>query len=312
MMKAIALQIALAALTLHLHQVESVSAFSAPSLHHVTSAYATRQSSTVTFSRGTEENHFRNAGVGSFSNAHDDCSSVADKASEEAARLLARAKRIRDSIPVAEDTSNDASVDTTKSAHPSVGYRIYVDIGRESGTWMDPRWGASGKRIEFTLDVEFLTPNADGTSGVDTSLANEKVVARMVKDNFGGKSSPVRVVSSSRNARLRGGFDKMACHGGGYRIDVGGGNRQSVARFFVDTEGTPETGSSYGDIFVPKGPLYFSIPCFGTGVTNLSTKESPVTVRQIGWHTGWRREESRIVGTFKAKKIDEARIADKY
>jgi hypothetical protein len=104
----------------------------------------------------------------------------------------------------------------------------------------------------------------------------------------------------------------MTCCGGGYRIDVGGANGQSVVRFFVETEGTPETGSSYGDISVPKGPLYFSIPCFGNSVANLSIKESPVTVRQIGWHTGWRREESRIVGTFRAKKIEEARIVDKY
>ena len=52
---------------------------------------------------------------------------------------------------------------------------------------MDPRWGASGKRIEFTLDVKFLS---------DT-LANQTVVNRMVKDNFGGTSSPVYELTSA-------------------------------------------------------------------------------------------------------------------
>ena len=36
-------------------------------------------------------------------------------------------------------------------------YRQYNDIGREDGTWMDPKWGASGRRIEFTVDVCFYS-----------------------------------------------------------------------------------------------------------------------------------------------------------
>ena len=235
-------------------------------------------------------------------------------ASEEAARLLAKAKAIRESIPDEQpeistaigDEVDDKTASTTAEA---AGFRLYCDIGREDGTWMDPRWGASGTRIEFTLDVEFALPAAD-ESGVDISLANEAICDKMVKDNFGGKSSKVRSLKSLKSARLRGGFDKMRCDGGGYRIDVGGGN--SVCRFFVECEGTPERGGSYRDIWIPKGCLYFSIPCFGNSVTNLSAKEGPITVRQIGWHTGWRREESRIVGVFRAKKLEEARRIDKY
>ena len=237
-------------------------------------------------------------------------------ASEEAARLLAKAKEIRESIPeepeasTAVTSSSTSEVeDQTTSAATAAGYRLYCDVGRENGTWMDPRWGASGSRIEFTLDVEFALPTAD-ESGVDVSLANDATCDKMVKDNFGGKSSQVRSLKSLKSARLRGGFDKMRCDGGGYRIDVGGGN--SVCRFFVECEGTPERGGTFGDIWIPKGCLYFSIPCFGNSVTNLSAKEGPMTVRQIGWHTGWRREESRIVGVFRAKKLEEARRIDKY
>mmetsp|Transcript_13266 Transcript_13266/g.22077 ORF Transcript_13266/g.22077 Transcript_13266/m.22077 type:complete len:280 (-) Transcript_13266:33-872(-) len=218
-------------------------------------------------------------------------------ASEEAARLLAKAREIRESIP--EQQPEAADDQTASSATTAAGYRLYCDLGREDGTWMDPRWGASGKRIEFTLDVEF-----------DISLANDAICLKMVKDNFGGKSSAVRTVKSLKSARLRGGFDKMQCYGGGYRIDVGGGN--SVCRFFVECEGTPERGGTFGDVWVPQGCLYFSIPSFGNTVSNLSAKECPITVRQIGWHTGWRREESRIVGIFRAKKLEDARRIDKY
>jgi hypothetical protein len=234
-------------------------------------------------------------------------------ASMEAARLLARAKEIRESIPeqtealtVVTDEFDDQTSSTSTTA---AGYRLYCDVGREDGTWMDPRWGASGRRVEFTVDVEFALSFAD-EMGADGSLANDETCEKMVKDNFGGKSSQVRTVKSLKSARLRGGFDEMRCNGGGYRIDVGGGN--SVCRFFLECDGTPKRGGTFGDVWIPKGCLYFSIPCFGNSVTNLSAKEGPITVRQIGWHTGWRREESRIVGVFRAKKLEEARKIDKY
>ena len=35
----------------------------------------------------------------------------------------------------------------------------------------------------------------------------------------------------------------------------------------------------------------------------ISTKEGTVTVKQIGWHTGWRREESRILGMFRMQQL---------
>jgi hypothetical protein len=105
----------------------------------------------------------------------------------------------------------------------------------------------------------------------------------------------------------------MKCSSGGaYRIDKTNKRGQSDAlRFYVWTEGTPETGSNNGDVYVPSGGLYFSIPCFGASVHQISSKgEMPVTVRQMGWHTGWRRQESRIVGIFKAVPIEQARKRD--
>ena len=64
---------------------------------------------------------------------------------------------------------------------------------------MDPRWGASGKRIKFAIDVHFLT-----SDGGEASIASSDVAEHMVKDNFGGTSSPVYVLNSSPNAHLQG------------------------------------------------------------------------------------------------------------
>jgi len=64
---------------------------------------------------------------------------------------------------------------------------------------MDPRWGASGKQIKFTIDVDFLT-----SDGGEASIASLDLAERMVKDNFGGTSSPVYVLNLSPNTHLQG------------------------------------------------------------------------------------------------------------
>lgn len=41
--------------------------------------------------------------------------------------------------------------------------------------------------------------------------------------------------------------------------------------------------------------------------------EGIISVRQVGWNTGWRREESRILGVFRAvPSIEKARRVDGY
>lgn len=183
-------------------------------------------------------------------------------------------------------------------------YRLYVDIGREDGTWMDARWGASGKRIPLSLDVKLFT----------NKLADPTVSALMVNDNGMGTTSPVYTVQTAKFARLKGGFDKMACYGGAYRVDGGGnGGGQYTLRMVIQVEGTKaDQNYMYGDLSIPKGGLYFSLPCFGGKISQLSMKEGPVTVRQSGWHTGWRRKESRIVGVFNAKPLAVAQQRDSY
>jgi hypothetical protein len=64
---------------------------------------------------------------------------------------------------------------------------------------MDPRGGARGKLIQFTIDADFFT-----SDGGEASIASSDVAERMVKDNFGGTSSPVYVLNLSPNAHLQG------------------------------------------------------------------------------------------------------------
>jgi hypothetical protein len=276
------------------------------------------------------------------SNSDDDDDDDGRIISKEAQQLLARAKEIRESLEEEEITSStttmpgksDKSINNNsiyinnkytspfnvpideKRKCDSIGYRLYVDIGREDGTWMEPRWGASGKRIECTIDVSFLLPSSPVSTDQDSSLANEEITGNMVKDNLSGTSSSVRILHSAPKARLRNGFDEMNVNGGGYRIDVGENKGQrmpssNTARFYLDVNGTEEM-TTFGDISIPKGCLYFSLPCFGSNVKNLSSKEGIVTVRQIGWHTGWRRVESRIIGVFRVVPIDKAKARDGF
>jgi hypothetical protein len=274
---------------------------------------------------------------------------------EEAKRLLERAKELRAEAEAAssallalqrgsgkrgeersEATSVSSTAESSVVAAPSnpfslqpakrnenVGgedaghheYRLHLDIGREPGTWMDRRWGASGRRVEFTLDVRFTArpgiggDDEDGETGADR---HQQAVAPPFGDDDGAsrllrgpRPSEFWALETAPYARMRAGFDRMRCEGGAYRIekkDPGKGRpqRDGVIRFCVRVEGTAD----YGDVSIPPGYLYFSLPAFSCHLSRLSRKPGPVTVRQVGWNTGWRREESRIVGVFLATPLE--------
>jgi hypothetical protein len=172
--------------------------------------------------------------------------STEDDLRAEAHLLLRRAQELRATLPPVDETKRLLRTNNMEGTGPNtpwrvphnivngVGYRLQLDIGREEGTWMDPRWGASGRRIALTLDVLF-----SGT------LADKECRENMVKDNFGGSSSSVYRLETAPAARLRNGFGQMACNGGSYRVDSGGNGKQT-ARFYVSVDGTPERGSPYG------------------------------------------------------------------
>lgn len=249
----------------------------------------------------------------------------------------AKAKAIRESIPsTTDDTKSSAngiitddltanvqnefalplppSSDDSPGYSTNNNYKLTVDIGRESGTWMDPRWGASGRRIEFTLDVSFpiASQSPEFSNHEETvPLASRDIAKSLLKcvTSQSNSVSQAYKVLHAPYARLKGGFDKMAILDGGYCIETSSSNRKSsTLRFCISVAGTDD-GSSYGDVSIPIGYLYFAIPYFGIrsndGKMAVSTKEGTVTVKQMGWHTGWRREESRILGTFRMKQMNQ-------
>eukprot|EP00980_Cylindrotheca_fusiformis_P001163 scaffold321_cov95-Cylindrotheca_fusiformis.AAC.4 len=204
-------------------------------------------------------------------------------------------KKTKNRTTVAVIKRSEWSVEPSRGpTSSSMIYRLYIDIGREDGSWMHPRWGASGRRLEGTLDVCF-----------SSIPASKEVQDGMVEDNQIGKSSDVMMVETATKARFKGGFDGVKVQPGGYRLDNGG-----TIRFYVSVEGTEN-----GDVSLPQGNLYFSLPCFrtrsGEGII-LSATNGLCSVRQVGWNTGWRRQESRIVGVFRAVPIHKAQLADGY
>eukprot|EP00571_Detonula_confervacea_P014563 CAMPEP_0172308678 /NCGR_PEP_ID=MMETSP1058-20130122/9203_1 /TAXON_ID=83371 /ORGANISM="Detonula confervacea, Strain CCMP 353" /LENGTH=309 /DNA_ID=CAMNT_0013021151 /DNA_START=60 /DNA_END=989 /DNA_ORIENTATION=+ len=253
-------------------------------------------------------------------------------AAAEAKQLLAKAKAIRDSLPATTEESGTKTISSIPVPERKIlsdfalqsqsldnSYRLYLDIGREPGTWMDPRWGASGRRIECTIDVSFVKQMEDGDI---ISPEPENGIISGLKKTVTSKSSSLSQVYKLQSApyiRLRRGFDKMAISDGGYCTESPANpsiSASSTLRFCLSVDGTTD-----GDVTIPGGNLYFALPYFGllgtdsndsTPQMNLSTKEGTVTVKQVGWHTGWRREESRILGVFRAVPLEKAQARDKF
>jgi len=232
----------------------------------------------------------------------------------EADRLLAKAKAIRESLPPTI-VSTDKTSSSSEFSLPNElenSFRLYIDIGREKGTWMDPRWGASGRRIECTLDVSFAIQQSLEEDD-KTQLVSEDIAAGLMKTvtNKSSSISKVYKLQTAPYARLRGGFDKMSTLDAGFCIESTPSAPSSTLRFCIDVSGTKD-----GDVSIPEGKLYFALPYFGqskdTNSMALSTKEGTITVKQMGWNTGWRREESRILGIFRAVQLDKAKARDKF
>ena len=248
-----------------------------------------------------------------------------DEVSKEAERLLSKAKAIREELG-GNDTKNNKQLGSSSpiqiqsefclpatSSGSINNYRLYLDVGREPGTWMDPRWGASGRRIECTIDVSFSSVDDDKE---EEQLPSEEITNGLIKTvtTKSSKLSPVFKLQHAPFARLRSGFDKMKISEGGYCIESA--SKSSTMRFCLSVSGTEGCNASYGDVSIPEGNLYFALPYFGTnqcdGSVSISKKEGTICVKQFGWNTGWRREESRILGVFRAVPLQEAKRRDKF
>lgn len=121
-------------------------------------------------------------------------------------------------------------------------WRLMLNIGRETGTWMPKTWGVSGERLLMNLEMEF-TPqqlydreeflNGLGGAKILHVIHNEATVAPTIQE--GGKRIRVR--------------------DGGWKVATGEGPMgTSILRFYVDLE--EETGHKGSDVTCPAGRIY--------------------------------------------------------
>ena len=238
---------------------------------------------------------------------------------DQAQDYLERARALRETLPPSPSSNSnkptlwspwDLPPSSSSNHDPSAvvvdecGYRLYVDLGRETGSWMDPRWGASGRRMTWTLNVRMM------------ASSNSK------QQLYYWQTAPY--------ARLRNGFDRMKCSASDTICQEPKQSwvekklfRSEAARTKTSTSTTVRfvvkvmDGKTEGDVVLPPDTdLYFALPAFvgpsGGRLPRLSSKDGVVSVRQMGWHTGWFRQESRIVGTFRAVPLAEAQHRDGF
>ncbi|KAK1738997.1 hypothetical protein QTG54_010313 [Skeletonema marinoi] len=208
----------------------------------------------------------------------------------EAERLLAKAKAIREELGTDAEKQQQQSGEVQSplqiqsefclpATSSNNNYRLYLDVGREPGTWMDPRWGASGRRIECTIDVSFSSVD----DAPEEEVWEEITSGLKTVTSKSSKVSPVFKLQHAPFARLRSGFDKMKIEEGGYCIE------------------SASKSSTIGFVSLQSD-----------GSISISKKEGTICVKQFGWNTGWRREESRILGVFRAVPLEEAKRRDKF
>ena len=67
-------------------------------------------------------------------------------------------------------------------------YRVNLDFGRETGTWMPPRWAINAGRTEYTLDLTF--EDAGVATELSAPAATEESTARDLAARRGDPRTP--------------------------------------------------------------------------------------------------------------------------
>ena len=185
------------------------------------------------------------------------------------------------------------------------------DLGREDGTWMPPRWAASGARYEFSLDVKL-----GGSASV--AAAAEKEGAASVAAWFDS-----RAARGSRSASKETRRDKYLGGDGSGGVVVLEGRqptRPKIRNYPAPFTVVPgcwtragkvndgslklwmqvgDEGVEFEDLALPPGErLFMTAPAWGR---TLSNRGGVVSVRVNAiWRT-----EYRIVGRWKAVPIEQ-------
>ena len=119
-------------------------------------------------------------------------------------------------------------------------WKLSLNIGRESGTWMPPAWAASGARLALPVDVEFQS--ADATQFREPLLGESKGTCRLRVTQPGKFIGPA-------------GEEVVAATNGAWRAtEAPGGYGETYLRFFLDF---PD-GAQRNDVTLPAGRVFFT------------------------------------------------------
>ena len=117
-------------------------------------------------------------------------------------------------------------------------WRLSMNVGRESGTWMPSDWGASGTRLAVPLVVDFKAEPYTGE------------VDRLI----GRKAMKVVPVESEAIYMTEGGERKVKVGGGGWTIEPPAAGGPAVIRFWLEFG----AGAAKRDVEIPTGQVFFS------------------------------------------------------
>jgi len=122
-------------------------------------------------------------------------------------------------------------------------WRLMLNIGRESGTWMPKTWGASGERLRIHLELEFSPEQLYEREEFLNGVSGAKVL-KVIREQ--GELAPT-LQEGGRTVRL--GLT------GGWRVAPNDGPMgTSVLRFYIDLEETTQHAGS--DVYCPAGRIY--------------------------------------------------------
>ena len=145
---------------------------------------------------------------------------------------------------VATQLATQSGVAQPNGGEPSadlagLDFKITMSVGRESGTWMDKSWAASGARLLLPLQCSFTGDELDLGFPGEEALAGR--YCRRLDCDGGSFVGP-------------GGTVTVACDGGGWWAAPTGRPGEQSLRFFLDF---PE-GAERNDVSIPPGRVFFS------------------------------------------------------
>lgn len=160
--------------------------------------------------------------------------------------------------------------DEMSSPLSGVVHECRVDFGRETGTWMPPRWALYG-RTEFALDLRY---GDDGTVEIADG------------------PRPLRGLALGTGAR-------WTVDGGRWKVDTDKRSGQSTLRIVL-----AHRGLEVADCVLEAGDIYLSIPLFLSRPGSSAVVSSKEGLMSIIAYRFVVRKERRLVGVWFASAKD--------